>query len=268
MDNPASVAWPRLPTSRLRNAQAALLTLALHALVLALLLANWPVEKPPAPSVSTINMQLVSLPPPVPVVEVPPPEPVEVTTPEVATPEVQTPVEPQVDPRIARHKLEQASLAHKRVEQKRLEQERQRLESKRQEQARQEQQQREQAQQRQAAEQLAAQQRQQAADAAAEQARQAEAAAAASRQYLPIAKQAPAYPRRALDKGIEGECTVSYTVNAQGRVEQPEVVGACHPLFIRPSLAAAQSFRYQPRVIDGRAVAVPNVKNTFTYRIE
>jgi protein TonB len=33
-------------------------------------------------------------------------------------------------------------------------------------------------------------------------------------------------------------------------------------------LAAAQSFRYQPRVIDGRAVAVANVKNTFTYRIE
>lgn len=260
MDNPASVVWPRLPIARLRNAQAALLTLALHALVLALLLANWPVEKPPAPSISTISMQLLSLPPPAPVAETAPPVPVE-----VAPPEVRAPVQPQIDPRIAQQKLEQAALAHKRVEQKRLEQERL---HKLQEQARLEQQQRELAQQRQAAEQLAAQQRQQAADAAADMARQAEAAAAASRQYLPIAKQAPAYPRRALDKGIEGECTVSYTVNAQGRVEQPEVVGACHPLFIRPSLAAAQSFRYQPRVIDGRAVAVPNVKNTFTYRIE
>ena len=250
MDSPTPITWPRLPISRLRNAQAALLTLALHALVLALLLANWPVEKPPAPSINTISMQLLSLPPPAPVVEVPPPE-------------VRAPVEPQVVPRIAQQKLEQAALAHKRVEQKRLEQERQ---HKLQEQARLEQQQREQAQQRQAADQLAVQQRQQ--DAAAEQVRQAEAAAAASRQYLPIAKQAPAYPQRALDKGIEGECTVSYTVNAQGRVEQPEVVGACHPMFIRPSLAAAQSFRYQPRVVDGRAVAVPNVKNTFTYRIE
>lgn len=250
MDSPTSITWPRLPIARLRNAQAALLTLVLHGVVLALLLANWSVEQPPAPSVSTISMQLLSLPPPAPVVEVPPP------------------VQAQVDPRIAQQKLEQAALAHKRVEQEKLERERQRLESKRQEQARFEQQQREQAQQRQLAEQMAAQQRQQAADAAAEQARRAEAAAAASRQYLPIAKQAPAYPQRALDKGIEGECTVSYTVNAQGRVEQPEVVGACHPLFIRPSLAAAQSFRYQPRVIDGRAVAVPNVKNTFTYRIE
>ncbi len=263
MDNPVSVVWPRLPISRLRNAQAALLTLSLHALVLALLLANWPVEKPAAPSVRTISMQLVSLPPPAPVVEVALPVPVE-----APPPQVRAPVEPQVDPRLAQQKLEQAALAHKRVEQEKLEQDRQRLERKRQEQARQEQQEREQAQQRQAAEQLAAQQRQQAADAAAEQARKEEAAAAASRQYLPIAKQAPAYPQRALDKGIEGECTVSYTVNTQGRVEQPHVVGACHPLFIRPSLAAAQSFRYQPRVIEGRAVAVPNVKNTFTYRIE
>lgn len=262
MDSSTSIAWPRLPISRLRNAQAALLTLALHALVLALLLANWPVEKPAAPSISTISMQLLSLPPPAPVLETPP---VPIEAPQ---PQEPTPVQPQIDPRIAQQKLEQAALAHKRVEQEKLEQERQRFERKRQEQARLEQQQRELAQQRQAAEQLAAQQRQQAADAAAEQARQAEAAAAASRQYLPIAKQAPAYPQRALDKGIEGECTVSYTVNAQGRVEQPEVVGACHPLFIRPSLAAAQSFRYQPRVIDGRAVAVPNVKNTFTYRIE
>src|SRR3989338_9370416 len=97
MNNPASVVWPRLPISRLRNAQAALLTLALHALVLALLLANWPVEKPPAPSINTISMQLLSLPPPAPVVEVPPPE-------------GRAPVEPQVVPRIAQRRLEQAAL--------------------------------------------------------------------------------------------------------------------------------------------------------------
>lgn len=263
MERSTSIAWPGLPMPRLRNAQAALLTLTLHGLVLALLLANWPVEKPPAPRVSTISMQLLSVPPPAPVVETAPPVPVE-----APLPEVRAPVEPQVDPRIAQQKLEQAALARKRVEQQELEQQRQRLERKHEKQARIEQQQREQAQRRQLAEQLAAQQRQQAADAAADKARQAEATAAASRQYLPIAKQAPSYPQRALDKGIQGECTVSYTVNAQGRVEQPQVVGDCHPLFIRPSLAAAQSFRYQPRVIDGRAVAVPNVKNTFTYRIE
>lgn len=37
---------------------------------------------------------------------------------------------------------------------------------------------------------------------------------------------------------------------------------------LNPSLIASKNFRYQLPEIDGRAVAVPNVKNTFTYRIE
>jgi protein TonB len=105
-------------------------------------------------------------------------------------------------------------------------------------------------------------------DAHAEGARQEAARQAASRQYLPIDKRAPAYPQRALDQGLEGTCTVSYTVNTAGRVEQPQVAGECHPLFIRPSLEAAKGFRYEPRIVDGKAVVVPNVKNTFQYRIE
>ncbi len=59
-----------------------------------------------------------------------------------------------------------------------------------------------------------------------------------------------------------------YTVNAEGRVENPEALGDCHAFFIKPSLEATKSFRYTPRVVDGKAVKVPNVKNTFQYRIE
>ena len=89
-----------------------------------------------------------------------------------------------------------------------------------------------------------------------------------SRQYLPLSKEAPQYPERALDKNIEGDCSVEYTVNSLGRVENPKVLDGCHPLFIRPSLAAANTFRYQPRIVDGKAVAVPAVRNTFHYRIK
>lgn len=91
---------------------------------------------------------------------------------------------------------------------------------------------------------------------------------AANRQYLPIAKEAPDYPARALGRRIEGECTVSYTVNVKGQVEAPQVVGSCHPLFIKPSLDAARTFRYRPKIVDGRPVAVTDVKNTFSYRIK
>lgn len=89
-----------------------------------------------------------------------------------------------------------------------------------------------------------------------------------SQQYLPISKQAPSYPARALDDGIEGDCTVEYRVDTQGRVQDPHVVGSCHPMFIRPSLAAASTFVYRPRMVGGHAVEVNAVRNTFHYRID
>ncbi len=90
----------------------------------------------------------------------------------------------------------------------------------------------------------------------------------AERERLPIAKAPPVYPQRALDSGVQGECTVSYDVDPNGRVVSPQVAGQCHPLFIRPSLEAAKRFRYRPRIVDGQAVTVRGVQNTFHYRIE
>lgn len=87
-------------------------------------------------------------------------------------------------------------------------------------------------------------------------------------QYFPVEKNPPTYPRRALNKGVQGECTVRYTVNTDGRVESPEVLNDCHAFFIKPSLRATKSFRYTPRIVNGKAVNVANVKNTFQYRIE
>ncbi len=264
----------------LSHASAAAVTVALHASVFGLLLHGWTPELTAPSATQVLKTQLISLPASKPVVE-PEPAPVRESVEAAIEPVIE---EPQVDPRIEQHRLEQAELAFKRAELERREeaarlQQQQRLrEQQREQKLEREQQQRLEAehQQREAQrrQQLAreAQQREQAAlaeaAAAAERARLAEAAAAASRQYLPIAKDAPDYPQRALDKGIEGACTVSYSVNPQGRIENPKALEDCHPLFIRPSLAAAKSFRYQPRIVDGRAVAVPEVKNTFHYRIQ
>ena len=63
-----------------------------------------------------------------------------------------------------------------------------------------------------------------------------------SRQYQPLSKAAPDYPERALDKNIEGDCSVEYTVNTQGHVENPKVLDGCHPLFIRPLISSGQYF--------------------------
>ncbi len=241
-------------------AGAALTTLGLHAGLFVLLLTSWTPTMDAPVATQVMQTQLISLPPPVPVL----PEPPVAKPVEAPPPPVQVEAPPQV---------EQADLAFKRVEREREaeQQRKQQLERRREEQRRRDEQQRRE--QEHLAEQarLDAQRRQAEATAraeAAERARQAAAAEAASRQYLPIAKKPPVYPQRALDAGLQGACTVSYTVDVQGRVRSPKVVGDCHPLFIRPSLIAAQSFRYQPRIVDGRAVEVPNVQNTFHYRIE
>lgn len=264
MHSPSMTLPPSARSGFWQNSLAASLAVALHAIVLALLVHGWSPEKPPVEPPAVLRTQLVMLPPaPQPVA--PEPALVEPSPPE---PVVASPVKPVVDPQIQAQKLEQAALARKRVEDKKrdvqAEQQRQRLESEKRtrdtEQQRLAEQQARQAQQAQQAEQARLN---------AERARQQAAAVAAnSRQYLPLSKEAPDYPQRALDKNIEGDCTVEYTVNPQGKVENPKVLDGCHPLFIRPSLVAASTFRYQPKVVEGQVVSVPAVRNTFHYRIK
>ncbi|MFJ4117060.1 TonB family protein [Pseudomonas psychrophila] len=249
-----------LPWTRLwRDSQALVVSVALHSAVVAFLVLGWSMEQSmPEPAPSTLKTRLVML-PAEPLAAPPAPEPLPVVAPAPvveAKPEV---VKPVVDPLVQARKLEQAVLARKRVaEQKQVQLEQDKAA-------------------RQRAEQLESQRQRALAEASAQQARvaadnarraQQAAAAADVRQYLPISKQAPDYPQRALDKGIEGDCTVEYSVTPQGKVDNPKVVGNCHPAFIRPSLVAAATFRYQPRMVDGQAVTVPGVRNTFHYKIQ
>ncbi len=250
MHSPTLVMAPRETSGFWRNSLAASLAVALHVAVLAALMLGWTAEKPVVDAPRVMHTQLVMLPPaPAPV-----PEPVAVAPPEPVVVPVPVPVKPTVDPQIQAQKLEKAALARKRVEEKKIEQQQERLAT--------EQRNRE-----------LEQQRQDQARLAAEKARVATPAPAPapafdSRQYQPLSKEAPDYPERALDKNLEGDCTLEYSVNTQGRVENPKVLDGCHPLFMRPSLAAANTFRYQPRMVDGKPVAVPSVRNTFHYRIK
>ena len=249
MHSPQLSIAPRDRAGFWRNSFAASLAVALHVGVLAALMLGWSTEKPQVEAPRVMHTQLVMLPPaPAPV-----PEPVAVAAPPPPEPvAVPVPSKPVVDPQIQAQKLEKAALARKRVEDKKIEQQQERLAT--------EQRNRELEQQRLNQERLAAERARPAAPAA--------APAFDSRQYQPLSKEAPDYPERALDKNIEGDCSVEYTVNIQGRVENPKVLDGCHPLFMRPSLAAANTFRYQPRIVEGKAVAVPAVRNTFHYRIK
>lgn len=267
---PETLNRPRLRSHGL----AVAIALALHGVVLAALMQGWVAEQKLPEPVKTLTTQLLILPPaPAPVAPSPEPvvEPVQAAAP-VAEPEpISKPVDvpvPQPDTQRQARQVEQAALARKRVEEQKRD-----LEQRRNEQQKRAVEQQKLAEQQQAQDQqrLAEQQRHQAEQTrqAAERARQSQQAAATDNsQYQPLSKEAPDYPERALDKGIEGDCTVVYDVSPQGRVVNPQVQGACHPLFMRPSVAAAETFRYQPRIVDGKPVTVSGVKNTFHYRIK
>lgn len=245
MHSPMLAVAPGEPSGFWRNSVAASLAVALHVGVLAALMLGGSTDRPPMETPRVMHTLLVMMPPaPTPA---PVPEPAAVAAPAPEPVVVPVPAKPVIDPQIQAQKLEKAALARKRVEEKKLEQQQERLAT--------EQRNRELEQQR----------------LAAERARPAAPVAAPafdSRQYQPLSKEAPDYPERALDKNIEGDCSVEYTVNTQGRVENPKVLDGCHPLFMRPSLAAANTFRYQPRIVDGKPVPVPAVRNTFHYRIK
>ena len=88
---------------------------------------------------------------------------------------------------------------------------------------------------------------------------------------LPLVAIAPQYPTRAAQRGIEGWCLVSFTVNGLGNVvENSVVVVDAEPrsMFDRSSIRAAGRFKFQPRVVDGQGVAVENVQYVFRYELE
>ena len=89
--------------------------------------------------------------------------------------------------------------------------------------------------------------------------------------YLPLVAIAPQYPTRAAQRGIQGWCLVSFTVDGLGNVveETIAVVDAEPPnIFDRSSIRAATRFKFQPRVVDGQGVEVPGVQYLFRYQLE
>ena len=69
---------------------------------------------------------------------------------------------------------------------------------------------------------------------------------------------APAYPQRALARGLSGEVTVQYVVDTQGRTRQLRVVSS-RPgaIFTRAALRAIRRWRYARPEFRGRPVSVP-----------
>ena len=86
--------------------------------------------------------------------------------------------------------------------------------------------------------------------------------------YLPIVRVAPVYPARALSRGLEGYVDLVFTVTSAGTVADPVVEFSTSSLFERAAIRAVLKFKYKPRVRDGVAIDVPNVKTRISFEIE
>ena len=88
-------------------------------------------------------------------------------------------------------------------------------------------------------------------------------------EMLPLVNIQPTYPTRAAQRGIEGWCQVAFTVTETGGVRDIRVVDADPPgMFDQASIRAAERFRFQPRVVNGQPVEVPNVQYVFRFQLE
>ncbi|MEM1438106.1 MAG: TonB family protein [Pseudomonadota bacterium] len=67
---------------------------------------------------------------------------------------------------------------------------------------------------------------------------------------------APIYPRRALQRGVNGRVKVEFTVGTDGKTREIEVVeSSSGSLFDRSALRAISEWEYEPRLVRGQAVA-------------
>ena len=87
--------------------------------------------------------------------------------------------------------------------------------------------------------------------------------------YVPIFQVPPVYPRRALERGIEGCVMLKFTVTKVGSTRDPSVEWAVPPgIFDRAAMRSALKYKYKHQIRDGEAIEVPNVRTVVIFKIE
>jgi len=81
------------------------------------------------------------------------------------------------------------------------------------------------------------------------------AAVQADSGFIPLSRQPPQYPYKAARRGIEGWVRVAFDVTATGSVDSVEVIESDPPgVFDKAAIRAVYSWRFKPRMVDGKAV--------------
>ncbi len=89
------------------------------------------------------------------------------------------------------------------------------------------------------------------------------------RDVVPLVRINPEYPSRARSRGREGWVQVEFTITPAGTVSDQKVVDADPKgLFERAALDAIGRWKYNPKVVDGRAMERRGVAVVLTFKLE
>lgn len=93
---------------------------------------------------------------------------------------------------------------------------------------------------------------------------------AADQELIPLHTPDAAYPSEAASQGVEGWAHMQFTITSTGAVDDNSIVvldAEPTQIFDDSSREALRQFSFQPRVVNGQAVAVPNVEYVFRYTL-
>jgi protein TonB len=77
-----------------------------------------------------------------------------------------------------------------------------------------------------------------------------------NQQAMPLYRVEPRYPAKALKRGVEGYVIMSFTIDETGRPVDIQVTDARpRRMFEREAMRALKKWKYQPKVVNGKAIA-------------
>ncbi|WP_421792311.1 energy transducer TonB [Hyphobacterium sp.] len=90
---------------------------------------------------------------------------------------------------------------------------------------------------------------------------------ATDRETNPMVRIAPVYPPRALERGIEGYCTMNFDIGPDGVPINIRASYCTSGMFERNSVRAMERWRYSPRIVDGNPVVQRNLTTQIDFQI-
>ncbi len=88
-------------------------------------------------------------------------------------------------------------------------------------------------------------------------------------QLSPFIRVSPRYPRRALERGIEGFVDVNFDITTFGGTKNIRIVNAQpEGTFDSAALKAVRKWKYKPQVVDGEPQAAFNLRERIRFRLE